>query len=553
MYSKLTSFLAIFLILAAISYSQWQSNLGTSSSGDLSISNAKGLAITVDSKDNSYVTGYISTGESGTDIVLIKFDAAGDTIWLRYFNGTANSDDEGSAIAMGPDGSIYVVGTSNNIFTANDIILLKYNASGDLLWHSVFSNNSEFADDSGKDIAVDIHNNIFITGYVSDSAGKTSLVTQMYSADGLLLWSSTETYTFGNSEGVKIICDDSGNSYTVGNIPQGITTDMILIKYDNYGNKIFTETRGGEGEDKAWGIAVDGDSFIYITGFLTNSSANTDCYTAKFNPDGTLQWEHAFDGPGSSEDKAWGIAVDDDSFIYITGHSTDSEDNVNFVTIKYDSSGAIQWTSFYDGTGSGRDQANALGLIKESGFTTTIAVVGESWGVNGNFDFAAVRYSAATGDLISANRYSMTDYTDDRAIDVAISVNDGRIYLTGYSQHIIENMTQSSYITGLMYLPLKEMVKPSENTMAYNFKLNQNYPNPFNPSTKITFSIPVNSQTSLIVYDMLGRTVDVLIRGELKAGSYELIFSNSSLASGVYFYELNAGKYRDIKKMILLK
>ncbi|HAX48157.1 MAG TPA: hypothetical protein DCX92_04160, partial [Bacteroidetes bacterium] len=118
MYSKLTSFLAIFLILAAISYSQWQSNLGTSSSGDLSISNAKGLAITVDSKDNSYVTGYISTGESGTDIVLIKFDAAGDTIWLRYFNGTANSDDEGSAIAMGPDGSIYVVGTSNNIFTA---------------------------------------------------------------------------------------------------------------------------------------------------------------------------------------------------------------------------------------------------------------------------------------------------------------------------------------------------------------------------------------------------------------------------------------------------
>ncbi len=164
-----------------------------------------------------------------------------------------------------------------------------------------------------------------------------------------------------------------------------------------------------------------------------------------------------------------------------------------------------------------------------------------------------MRYSAATGDLISANRYSMTDYTDDRAIDVAISVNDGRIYLTGYSQHIIENMTQSSYITGLMYLPLKEMVKPSENTMAYNFKLNQNYPNPFNPSTKITFSIPVNSQTSLIVYDMLGRTVDVLIRGELKAGSYELIFSNSSLASGVYFYELNAGKYRDIKKMILLK
>ena len=86
-----------------------------------------------------------------------------------------------------------------------------------------------------------------------------------------------------------------------------------------------------------------------------------------------------------------------------------------------------------------------------------------------------------------------------------------------------------------------------------DFNLEQNYPNPFNPSTKIRFSIPQSAQTSLIVYDLLGKEISVLLNKGLNPGVYELEFNASSLSSGIYFYKLTSGKYSQIRKMILIK
>ncbi len=90
------------------------------------------------------------------------------------------------------------------------------------------------------------------------------------------------------------------------------------------------------------------------------------------------------------------------------------------------------------------------------------------------------------------------------------------------------------------------------------FELSQNFPNPFNPSTKIKFEIPDSERnnsfdTELIVYDMLGREVSVLVNTSLKAGKYEAVWNAANLPSGVYFYTLSAGEYRETKRMILLK
>ncbi len=85
------------------------------------------------------------------------------------------------------------------------------------------------------------------------------------------------------------------------------------------------------------------------------------------------------------------------------------------------------------------------------------------------------------------------------------------------------------------------------------FKLHQNYPNPFNPSTTIEFDLPERSFVKLIVYDVLGREVERLVDGELNAGKHFVHFDGNNLTSGIYFYVLNAGKFRDVKKMILMK
>lgn len=85
------------------------------------------------------------------------------------------------------------------------------------------------------------------------------------------------------------------------------------------------------------------------------------------------------------------------------------------------------------------------------------------------------------------------------------------------------------------------------------YKLFQNYPNPFNPVTHLEFRIPESGFVSLKVYDILGREVAVLVNEKLSPGRYKTEFNGSNFASGVYFIRMEAGDFREIKKMILIK
>jgi len=85
------------------------------------------------------------------------------------------------------------------------------------------------------------------------------------------------------------------------------------------------------------------------------------------------------------------------------------------------------------------------------------------------------------------------------------------------------------------------------------FSLSQNYPNPFNPSTTIEFSLPKSEFVELKVFNILGKEVTTLVYDKLQAGNRTYTFDGKNLASGVYYYRLVAGDYRDVKKMILLR
>ena len=98
-------------------------------------------------------------------------------------------------------------------------------------------------------------------------------------------------------------------------------------------------------------------------------------------------------------------------------------------------------------------------------------------------------------------------------------------------------------------------------TTPTEYKLEQNYPNPFNPSTKIRYSIPNvtlrqaqgDNMTTLKVYDILGNEVATIVNEQKEPGYYEVEFSASSFASGVYIYRLQSGSFVSTKKMMVLK
>ncbi len=85
------------------------------------------------------------------------------------------------------------------------------------------------------------------------------------------------------------------------------------------------------------------------------------------------------------------------------------------------------------------------------------------------------------------------------------------------------------------------------------FSLGQNYPNPFNPVTKIGLQIADFGFVSLKIFDITGKEIAVLVNEELNAGTYNVDFDASHLASGTYFYRMEAGNYSDVKKMVLIK
>lgn len=93
----------------------------------------------------------------------------------------------------------------------------------------------------------------------------------------------------------------------------------------------------------------------------------------------------------------------------------------------------------------------------------------------------------------------------------------------------------------------------NNNYVPVNYELWQNFPNPFNPVTKINFSIPKNEFVSLKVYDITGRTVSTIINEYKPAGIYTAEFNAEKLSSGLYFYELKAGDFKSVRKMILIK
>ena len=100
------------------------------------------------------------------------------------------------------------------------------------------------------------------------------------------------------------------------------------------------------------------------------------------------------------------------------------------------------------------------------------------------------------------------------------------------------------------WLPLTNIVT---NSVPAEFILEQNYPNPFNPSTKIKYELPSDNFVSLKVFDILGNEIETLVNQKQPAGNYSVDFSSLGLSSGIYYYEMNAGKYEETKSMIVLK
>jgi len=131
-----------------------------------------------------------------------------------------------------------------------------------------------------------------------------------------------------------------------------------------------------------------------------------------------------------------------------------------------------------------------------------------------------------------------------------VVVSGASVDINNNTVHFSSNTVANFYIlTG----ESPTSVETGNDLIVDNFELLQNYPNPFNPSTTISFNLPTNEFANLSVYNLIGEKVSTLVNSNIEAGMHSVTFDATRLPSGVYFYELKAGSFNSIKKMILLR
>jgi hypothetical protein len=521
-------------------------------------------AYSVAAGDSSvFVTGF-SLGLYGNDILTIKYNLNGDTLWTARYNGTGNNDDRPSAITVDAANNAYVTGYVTGINTGTDIITIRYFSNGDSAWAVIFD-GAGHGNDRGLSICTDAANNVYVGGFATDSAGDCNFIVIKYSYDGHQHWKYEYDGT-GNEDDIAyaIALGGDNNIVATGSTMTGqdsATQDIITVKINSESSAlIWKKIYGGQENlgDKAYAITVEQLDNVIITGYTTRAPGNRDIITMKYTSEGDSVWTRTFNGLGNSLDEGTSIAVTGSS-VFVAGWTRAGtlEGTEDYVVLSYrnDSTGQQIWQKTYNGPGNNSDIAYSLAV---SGTNNAVYVTGSSrTGITAaTDDMLTLKYDINSGNELDTSRYNGQNNDEDAAYDIAVDTI-GNVYVTGYTVTggVLDNPSPgaSDYLT-LKYLNGNLIsAEKNSNNVPLDYLLYQNYPNPFNPVTNIKFEAPKAGHVKLVLYDILGREIIGLFDSYVQPGVHSIIFNGSSLSSGVYFYELRTDDFRDVRKMVLIK
>lgn len=336
-----------------------------------------GYSVATDNEGNVYIAGEtsnspnIATGTGwqlsnggGYDAYLAKFNANGTLLWSTYYGGTGA--DYGRSVITDSQGNVYLAGntaSTNAIATTGahqsalgggtDAFLVKFNKDGVRQWATYYGGTGT---ESGFGLAVDTHDNIYLTGLTGSTgniatsgifqstkdAGNDAYLVK-FNSNGVRQWG---TYFGGNnsdnSTSVTVDLEDnvyiSGNTSSTNQIAstgchQAVNngnTDAFLAKFNSNGARLWSTYYGGEGTDNGRHVHTDNNGFVYLSGSTASTTAiatadgiqpvyggNTDAYVIKFSKNGERRWGTYFGG--DQTDIASATVTDARGLVYMTG------------------------------------------------------------------------------------------------------------------------------------------------------------------------------------------------------------------------------------------
>ena len=361
-------------VMTAVNSSQsrkkWSALLGSSADD-------KATGVSVDAGSNVYVVGssagnFDSKSNLGReDMFLVKYNtASGEKQWSALL-GTANLD-YATGVSVDAGSNVYVAGYSAGNFDNNsnvrytDMLLVKYNATGDKQWSALLGTaNLDYA----TGVSVDTNGNVYVVGHSGgnfdnkSNSGDYDIFLVKYNSAGDKQWSALfGTAAADEAAGVSI--DASGNVYVVGSSAGNFdgksnagSQDMFLVKYNSMGGKQWSVLLGTAAADKATGVSIDTSGNVYVAGYSAgnfdgkSNAGLYDMFLVKYNSTGNKQWSALL---GTANwDEATGVSVDASGNVYVAGYSAGNFDsksnagNFDMFVVKYNTTGDKQWSALF--------------------------------------------------------------------------------------------------------------------------------------------------------------------------------------------------------------
>ena len=388
-------------------------------------------AMTRDGNGNFYLAGYTFRKGQDRDMLTVKLDTNGDTVWTRTLNGLSNSTDEAVGIGIDPSGNIIIGGFAKNSGQSYDYFIAKYNPIGDTLYTRVYS-GAQSKSDKVADFTLDAAGNIYVTGRSDVGVGIATnydILTLKFTNNGNLAWAKTfNSSGLNEDKGEKIRVDAAGNVDIAGRIWNGTDFDIILLQYNSAGTQQWFQIIAGVGEDKPNALVLDGSNNLYVAG-STTTATGLDFLTAKYTSTGTQTWSKTYNDATNGADEAQAMAMDNAGNICVTGYATGTN-GTDVYTIKYDAAGNVIWGHGYNNNATNLDDAaNALAI--DANNTIFIAAQSENGSlINTNTDFLTLVYQT-DGTLAASAMYNGTGDSTD--VPTVISVSGGNLYVGGGS------------------------------------------------------------------------------------------------------------------------
>jgi len=452
-------------------------------------------SMAVDSAGRLHVTGNVYGSNGTPNILTIQYRPDGQPNWIASYDAARNQD-YSDALVLDDDGNVYVAGSSATFVAGDDLVVLKYDSSGHLLWVARY-NGPGNTSDTAEALRVDKAGNVYVTGYSYNAQNNFDAVTIKYDAKGNELWVARyDGPGHDEDRGQDLILDASGNVYVTG----FATTDCFLdptgdilcryagltIKYSPAGEQLWADlysTGTNEFRNLFNAIALNSAAEPIVTG-MALASIGFDTVTIKYNAQGRREWV-AREPDSSGLGGGWDIATDRaDNVVVLT---------LGMQTCKYDSRGRLLWSAQEQGIGA------SLAVDEAGG----IYIAGTAWNEAGTHpDAVAAKYDSL-GTAVWSFRYTNAPMTYDASSGIALD-NERNVYIGG--------QTETPGVFGRDFLAIKLTQQDVPLLPLVSIRADRNKafegPNHRNPPGRFTVTRAGDTTAPLTVFFVPGGTAE---------------------------------------------